>query len=166
MKKTATRILISLVVAAVLVSCNGQGTSPIVNDYRTGIKDPRVHPESLCVGNGRGGWICSGGGSSTPHTPYGTQGSCGAGYLYFSDGCEDIGTNIALYPNWGSWSVFGSYAFLKFNDSHFWPTHLACYLTGSTNAQVDQAITNNFNIYHCEQAGDPVVGTSASICWG
>ncbi|HTV91096.1 MAG TPA: hypothetical protein VMG98_00100 [Verrucomicrobiae bacterium] len=165
-------VLFLAVVGIALISCGGQGTAPgvpILNDYRTGSK-PIVKPESLCIRNpdNPDGWICSGRPTRTPipsPPPYGSQGSCAVGYVYFSDGCEDDGTNLALYPGWASWAsyTYASLAVLKFNDSHFWPEHLVCYLTGSTNPQVDQAITDNFNIYHYEQTGDPPVGTTGIL---
>ncbi len=159
--KTAARILISLLSVVVLVSCNGQGTAPVVNDYRTGIKDPRVRPESLCVGNGRGGWICSGGGgSSVPPIYYGTQGPCAVGYLYFSSGCEDDNWAFAqTYPMWTGNNIIAALLYVfNIHTEHFWNPHLACYLTGSTANQYEAAVAQDFDA-QWNANNIPAVGT-------
>jgi hypothetical protein len=112
-----------------------------------------------CVGSGGGG---GGGGIIV----YGTQGGCGTGYLYFSDGCEDDGTDPAIYPQWDTFASIFNYASIHFNDSHFWARHLACYLTGSTNLQVDTAIDNNFiNVYYKSPSDPPVGGAAAQFAF-
>lgn len=141
-------------------SCGGGSVSvPGVRDYRTQNPDQRVTPQSLCY-KVPGGYRCPGSSSGTggKHPVYGTQGPCGSGYLYFSNGCVDDGTNVALYSgwqNWFNWPLVNS-AVIKFNDNHFWTQHLECWLTPSTNTDVDSAITHDFNINHFEKAGDPL----------
>lgn len=157
--RSASRLLLAVIVVAVSASCNGSYVSPmVVRDYRTGSPDHRVSPQSICIKRGNG-WWCPPESSNPKPTPppvYGSQGPCGAGYLYFSDGCEDIGTNVALYSgwqNWLNWPLSVNLAVIKFNDNHFWKQHLACVVAPSTNADVDGAITHDFNINHLQQPG-------------
>lgn len=160
--RSASRLLVILVLCVFTASCGGS-VAPPVHDYRNGTSSRNASPQSLCVKR-QTGWYCSGGGGGGGPV-FGTRGSCQTNYIYFSDGCEDDGSDPALYAQWASWYSIIDIALLHFNDSHYWNRHLACYLPGSTNTQVDNAISQDFNNRHYKQAGDPAVGARAQFAF-
>lgn len=135
-------------------SCSGDGSDP------GGSFEPCAPDDLICLQTGGGGSRGGGGRGSSP-PPYGTQGSCASGFIFFSGGCEDDG--VAFDQNYAAWFnpilFFEANYVIRFDATHYWNRHLACYLKNSTPDQWASAASLNFYLSVYSYGNAPAQGT-------